>query len=139
MFRRRRKKSNSDNQARPQNPPSPAAPGSPPPPPGPGGGYREAKNPPPLTEAFKEAIEKAVERAKKDLGATGKLGPTAFFVNKDGTMKVAALSFRAEHQQDAVIRRIKEKASAENAFAVMVLSEQGRGRRGMILSAATLG
>ena len=46
-----------------------------------------------------------------------------FFVHADGTMKAVALSLKDEYQREAVMRRIREKALAENISTVIVLTE----------------
>ena len=47
----------------------------------------------------------------------------AFFVQADGTMKTVSLSVKDEYQKEALIRRIREKALAENISTVIVLTE----------------
>ena len=53
----------------------------------------------------------------------------AFFVQEDGTMKTVSLSVTSEYQKEALIRRIREKASAENISTVIALTEMdGEGK-----------
>ena len=96
--------------------------------------------PPHLSDAFKGIVERAAERAKNDLASTGKIRPAAFFVYADGTMKVVSLSFKGQLQKDGLIRRIREKALAENASEVLVLTEAEHERHVItVLSGTTLG
>jgi hypothetical protein len=67
------------------------------------------------------------------LAAKGSLGPTAFFVQTDGTMKVVTLLIRDEQQKETLIGRIREKTKAENVTAVLVLVDAERGKRGMMI------
>jgi hypothetical protein len=138
MFRKRRRKTpppGSEPGAAAANPasdplnPSPVAPGV----------SREAKGPPLLAEAFKGAIEKAADRAKTELAAKGKLESMVFFVHDDGTMKIASLSPRDGRHKELLIRRIREKALAESAYAVMALIEIDPKRHKVVLSGVTPG
>ncbi len=96
--------------------------------------------PPHLSDAFKGIVERAADRARNDLASMGKIRPTAFFVYTDGTMKVVSLSFKDELQKDGLIRRIREKALAENVSNVLVLTEAEHERHVMtVLSGATPG
>jgi hypothetical protein len=138
MFRRKKRRQNAGNgsQANPQQ----AAVACDQPKPLPGGARtgREAKAPPPLTEAFMSAIEKAGDRAHLELASKGKVGPMAFFVHADGTMKVVSLTLKGGQQKEALVRRISEKVTAEDAFAVIVLTETDDEHE-MILSGVTPG
>jgi hypothetical protein len=96
--------------------------------------------PPHLSDAFKGIVERAADRARNDLASMGKIRPTVFFVYTDGTMKVVSLSFKDELQKDGLIRRIREKALAENVSYVLVLTEAEHERHVMtVLSGATPG
>ncbi|MBA4389801.1 MAG: hypothetical protein C0399_02555 [Syntrophus sp. (in: bacteria)] len=139
MFRKRKRRNNTANGPRTDSPPSAPTTNSSAPPPTTVGVHREIKAPPPLTDAFKGAIEKAADRAKSELASQGKLKSTAFFVHADGTMKMVSLLLRDAHQKEALIRRIREKVLAEKAFAVMTLTEINHERQGMVLSGITLG
>ena len=127
------------NESRPQPPLSP--PGSHTPPPVTAGTNRRMQHiPPHLSDAFKGIIERAADRAKNDLASMGKIRPAAFFVYTDGTMKVVSLSFKNELQKDGLIRRIREKALAENTSDVLVLTETEHERHVMtVLSGVTSG
>ena len=76
-----------------------------------------------MTDAFKSTIEKAADRSRSELASEGKIKPMAFFVHADGTMKTVSLSVKDEYQKEALIRRIREKALAENISTVIVLTE----------------
>ncbi len=125
------------NESRPQ--PSLQSPGgAPAPQPAPASSSRGARPPAHLSDELKDIFEKAAERAKNDLAHTGKIRPTAFFVYTDGTMKVVSLSYKDDLHREILIRRIREKASAENVSEVLVLTEAEQGRHTMtVLSAAT--
>lgn len=84
--------------------------------------------------------------AKSEVASTGKVRPTAIFVyeNEAGTSeasttKTIILDWRDELQKEALIRRIREKALAERASAVLTLTEaepESRSRpqgRGMLM------
>ena len=138
MSRKRRGRVNAVNESRPHPPLSP--PNSPATPPVTVSTNRGMHIPPHLSDAFKGIVERAADRARNDLASMGKIRPTAFFVYTDGTMKVVSLSFKDELQKDGLIRRIREKALAENASDVLVLTEVEHGRHVMtVLSGATLG
>jgi hypothetical protein len=62
----------------------------------------------------------------------------AFFVQADGTMKTVSFSLKGEYQKEALIRRIREKALAENIHTVIVLSEIDN-EHGIVLSGVSLG
>ena len=76
-----------------------------------------------MSDAFKNAIEKAADRSKSELVSEGKIKPMAFFVDADGTMKTVSLSVKDEYQKEALIRRIREKVLAENISTVIALTE----------------
>jgi hypothetical protein len=96
---------------------------------------------PHLPDVFKGTVKRAADKARKNLASTGKIWPTAFFVYKDGTMKVVSLSFKNELQKDALIRRIREKVLVENVSDVLVLTEEEHERHVVmtVLSGATPG
>jgi hypothetical protein len=56
-----------------------------------------------------------------------------FFEQADGTIKTVSFSLKDEYQREAVMRRIQEKALAENILTVIVLSEIDN-EHGMLLS-----
>ncbi len=96
--------------------------------------------PPLFHVVFKAFVDRAVDGTKSELASSGQIGPTVFFVYPNGTMKAGALSFRDEFRRDLLKRRIREKALAENAAAVMVLTEgEGEGPGTVILSGAAPG
>lgn len=82
--------------------------------------------PSPLTDAFKKVFEKAVDRARKELLSSGKIGLAVFFVYANGTMNVGSLFFKDELHEGLLKKRVREKALAENASAVIVLTEVER-------------
>jgi len=139
MFRRRRKKNITVNGSRPEPSSSTLAPDSATPSPTGVCVYHETKTPPFLTDALKGAIEKAADRLRSELASEGKIKPMAFFVHADGTMKTVSFLLRDAHQKEALIRRIREKAIAENAFTVMILTEMDHGRHEALLSAVSPG
>jgi hypothetical protein len=139
MFRKRKRRDNTTSGPRQDSPPAVPVTGSPAPSPANTNVQRTIKVPPPLTDAFKGAIEKAADRAKSELAAQGKISSTAFFVHSDGTMKMVSLKLRDAHQKEALIRRIREKVLAEKAFAVMTLIEMEHERQGVVLSGVTSG
>ena len=73
-----------------------------------------------------------------ELASKGKIEPMAFFVHADGTMKAVSLKLKSGQQKEMIVRRIGEKVSAEDAFAVIVLTETDD-EHGMILSGVTPG
>ena len=137
MFRRRRKKNSTVNGSRPEPSSSTLAPDSATPSTTGGGVYHETKIPPFLTDVLKGAIEKAADRARSELASEGKIKPMAFFVHADGTMKTVSFLLRDTHQKEALIGRIREKAIAENAFTVMILTEMDHRRHEALLSAVS--
>jgi hypothetical protein len=139
MFRRRRRKNNTVNGSQSESPPSTLAPDSATPSPIAVGIYHETKTSPLLPDAFKGAIEKAADRSRSELASEGKIKPMAFFVHADGTMKTVSFFLRDAHQKEDLIRRIREKALAEKAFAVMILTEMDHGRHETLLSAVSPG
>lgn len=76
---------------------------------------------------------------KTELASKGKIETMVFFAHEDGNMKVANLVTRDGQQREVLIRRIKEKALAENAFAVMVLNETDSKKHKVVLTAVTPG
>ena len=127
MFRRRKKKNKTVNETQAESPPSNQAPNIDNPPPAVVGIHQETKTSPFLSDAFKSAIEKAADRSKNELVSEGKIKPMAFFVQEDGTMKTVSLSVTSEYQKEALIRRIREKALAENISTVIALTEMDNG------------
>jgi hypothetical protein len=95
---------------------------------------RGVKAPPPPADAFTAVLEKAAERAKHTLISKGKVGMTLFFVHGDGsTVTAVSLSFRDKQQEEALIRRVREKARAENVSAVLLVAEAKREPRGAVV------
>ena len=90
------------------------------------------------SDAFKNAIEMAADKSKSELLSEGKIESMAFFAHADGTMKAVSLSLKDEYQREAVMRRIREKALAENIPTVIVLSEMDN-EHGMLLSGVSPG
>lgn len=123
MFRRRKKKNRTVNETQPESPPSVQLPNFDTRPRSIASTHQETKTPPLLSDAFKSTIDKAADRLKNGLASEGKLKTTAFFVNADGTMKTVTLSVKDEFQKDVLIRRIREKALAENVSTVITLTE----------------
>jgi hypothetical protein len=104
------------------------------------GSNRATQAPPHLSDDFKGIFERAADRARGNLASTGTVGPTVFFVYTDGTMKVLSFTRRHQLQPEELIRRIREKALAESASAVLVLTEAEHGPQGKaVLSGATSG
>ncbi len=99
----------------------------------------ETKTPPVLTGAFREAIEKAADRARSELASKGKMDSMVFFMYEDGILKTMTLTLRGAQQQEALARRIREKVLAENVLAVITLTEMGREQQVMVLSGVTSG
>jgi hypothetical protein len=133
MFRRRKKKNKTVNETQAESPQSVQTPDSDIPPHDVVGTQQETKTPPLLSDAFKNTIEKAADRSRNELASEGRIKPMAFFVLADGTMKTVSLSLKDEYQREAVMRRIREKAWAENIPTVIVLSEIDN-EHGMLLS-----
>ena len=122
MFRRRNKHK-TVNKTQSESPPSVQATNSDTSPHTVVGAHQETKTPPLLTDAFKGTIEKAADRSRNELVSEGKIKPMAFFLLADGTMKTVSLLVKDEYQKDALIRRIREKALAENVSTVVILTE----------------
>ena len=62
-----------------------------------------------------------------------------FFVHEDGTMKAVSLSFTDEYQKESLIRKIREKARAERAFAVIFKTEMDAEKHTVVLSGVSPG
>ncbi len=108
--------------------------------PAPANANRRPQPPSHLPDAFKEIVERAADKIRNDLASTGKIRPTAFFVYPDGTMKAVSLSFKDELHKELLIRRIREKALAENASEVLTLTEAEHERHAInVLSGVTTG
>jgi hypothetical protein len=67
---------------------------------------------------------------KSEVASTGKVRPTAMFVYESepdklevSTTKIVSLIWRGEHQKEAIIRGVREKAYMEHASAVLILTE----------------
>jgi len=129
MFRRRKKKNKTVNETQTESPASIQILDSDISPPAVVGTRQETKIPPFLSNAFKRAIEKAADRSQNELISEGRIKPMAFFIEADGTMRTVSLSVTSEYQKEALIRRIQEKALAENIFTVIVSTEMdGKGK-----------
>jgi hypothetical protein len=136
MFRRRKKKNNTVNgdQSEPSLPfrvPNSAAPSS-------VDVHHQTRASLPFTDAFKDAMEKAAGWTGHH-GSEGTIKPMAFFVHADNTMKAVFLSLRDEYNKESLIRRIREKALAENAFAVIILTEMDNEGHTVVLSGVSPG
>ena len=138
MFKRRKRKNKTENGTQPGSPPPAPAPDRATPSPVAVNVRHETKAPSLLTDVFKGAIEKAFDRSRSELSSKGKMKPMAFFVHADGTMQTVSLVVRDEHQKDVLIRRIREKALAEDAYAVIILTEMDD-KHGVLLSGADSG
>jgi hypothetical protein len=123
MFRRRKRKNQTVNATQPESSPPSRAPNIDMPLPTTVGACQETKIVSLLTDAFKSTIEKASDRSRNELAFEGRIKPMVFFVHEDGTMKTVSLSVKDEYQKDTLIRRIREKALAENIPTVIVLTE----------------
>ena len=135
MSKRRRRKNVTVNRTRSESPSSTLAPNSGAPPPTVVGAHHETKAP--LTDAFKDTVNKAADRARSELISEGRIKPMVFFVHADGSMKRVSLSVGNEYQREVLIRRIREKVSAENVFAVVILTEIDD-KHGVVLSGVTI-
>ncbi len=135
MSRKRRGKVKIVDESRPH--PTLLAPDSPVPPPVTVSTNHEMRTLPISSDALKGVIEKAADRARNNLASAGKIQPTLFFVYKDGTMKVVFFSFKDELQRDGLIKRIREKALAENASYVLMLTEEKQGGHMITVSSGT--
>jgi len=133
MFRRRKKKNKTVNETQAESSLSIQTPDSDIPPPAVIGTRQGTKTSPLLTDAFKSAIEKAADRSRNELVSEGKIKPMVFFIEADGTMKTLSLPVTSEYQKEILIRRIREKALAENISTVIALSEIDN-KHGMLLS-----
>jgi hypothetical protein len=135
MFRRRKKKNSTTNGVEPGPPPrapNPAPPSS-------GAVHHTTKTSPLLTDAFKGAMEKAAEWPRSELVSRRTIKPMVFFVHADGVMNAVYLSLKDEYHKESLIRRIREKALAENAFAVIILSEKDLEGHTVVLSGVSPG
>jgi hypothetical protein len=100
---------------------------------------QEKKRSPALTDTFKSVIEKAADKSRSELSIEGRIKPMVFFVDADGTMKAVYLSVKDnEYQKESLIRRIQEKALAENISTVIVLTEIDHGHT-VVLSGVSPG
>lgn len=138
MFRRRKRKNQTVDATQSESPPSVQAPNSDTQAPTIVGAHQETKTPPLLSDAFKRAIEKAADRSKNELVSEGKIKPMAFFVHADGTMKTVSLFVKDGYQKEVLIRRIQEKALAENISTVVILTEIDN-EHGVVLSGVSPG
>ena len=136
MSRRRTRKNKTLNGTQPESPPPTLASNSGLPLPTTVSAQQETKTP--LTNVFKNTVNKAADRSRSDLISEGKIKPTVFFIHADGSMKTVSLSVENEYQKDVVIRRIREKVSAENISTVIVLTEMDH-EDTMVLSGASAG
>ena len=139
MFRRRKRKNSTANGSQPE-PPSPTlVPNSAAPSSVAFGVHHETKPSLLLTDAFKGAIEKAADWPRSELASEREIKPMVFFVHADGAMKAICLSLRDEYHKESLIRRIREKALAENAFAVIILTEMNNEGHKVVLSGVSPG
>ena len=132
MFRRRKTKNRAVNETQPELTPSIRVSNSDTPSHTAVSAQQETKIPPLLSDAFKNTIDKAADRSRSELLSEGKIKPMAFFVHADGTMKAVSLSLKDEYQREAVMRRIREKALAENISTVIVLTEMDDGHTAVL-------
>jgi hypothetical protein len=124
MFRRRKRKNQTANATQAESPLPDRAPNIDESPPTTIATHVEKKRSPVLSDVFKSTIEKAADRLRSELVSEGKLKPMVFFVDADGAMKTVSLSVKDdEYQKEALIRRIREKVSAENISTVITLTE----------------
>lgn len=123
MFKKRKKKNKAVGETQPEYPRRAQATGSDSAPQPAAGLHQKNKTPPALTDAFKSSVEKAADRFRNELISKGEMKPMVFFVYADGTMKTVTVSIKDGHQKEALIQRIKEKASAEDITAVITLTE----------------
>jgi len=92
-----------------------------------------------VTDTFKDAIEKAADISKNKLATEGKVNPVVFFVQADKTMKTVSLSLKNEYQKEAIVRRIREKALAEDVSAVIILLVMHNERQEIVLTGVSPG
>jgi hypothetical protein len=137
MLRRRKRKNSTGNGTHPE--PPPLVPNSANPSPFSVDVHRETKNSPVLSDAFIGAIEKAADWSRTGLALEGKIRPMVFFVHADGTMKTVSLSFKDELHKELLKTRIREKALAENAIAVIILTEMDNEKHKVVLSGVSSG
>ena len=137
MFRRRRKRNSTGNGTQPE--PLTLVPNSATPSPLSVDVHRETETSPVLSDAFKGAIEKAAAWSKTGLASEGKIRPMAFFVYEDGSMKTASLSFKDELHKELLKTRIREKALAENAVTVIILTDMDYEGHKLVLSGVSPG
>jgi hypothetical protein len=137
MFRRRKRKSGTGNRTNPE--PPPLVLNSATPSPFSVDIHRETKTSPVLSDAFKGAIEKAADWSRTGLASEGKIRPMVFFVHADGTMKTVSLTFKDELHKELLKTRIREKALAENAIAVIILTEMDNEGHKVVLSGVSPG
>jgi hypothetical protein len=100
--------------------------------------HHQTKAAHPFTDAFKDAMEKAAGWTRHH-GLEGTIKPMAFFVHADNTMTAVYLSLRDEYNKESLIRRIREKALAENTFAVIILTEMDNESHTVVLSGVSPG
>ena len=132
MLRRRKRKNSTGNGTHPE--PPTLVPNSATPSPFSVDVHREIKTSPVLSDAFKGAIEKAADWSRTGLASERKIRPMVFFVHADGTMKAVSLSFKDELHKELLKTRIKEKALAENAFTIIILTEMDNKGHKVVLS-----
>jgi len=137
MFRRRKRKNSTGNGTHPE--PPPLVPNSATPSPFSVDVHRENKTPPVLSDAFKGAIEKAADWSRTGLASEGKIRPMVFFVHADATMKAVSISFKDELHKELLKTRIREKALAESAIAVIILNEMDNEGHKVVLSGVSPG
>ena len=115
--------------------PGPGAPESPAPVVSPRGGVAGDQARTSIPAVLRATLERAAEMAKTALGSHGKAAAMAVFAYKsepgqgegDGAdeFKTVSLAWRTELQRETIKRRIREKAAAEGASAVVILTGAG--------------
>jgi hypothetical protein len=103
--------------------------------------HADGKMQPPLSrEAFKPLFEKALAIAKSKLQATGTIGTTTLFLyakspegSPEDKITHVSVSYKDAFHKEAVRQKIRNKVSAEGAYAVVLLASGPRGREGNCL------
>jgi hypothetical protein len=82
-----------------------------------------------IPPVVKSLMEEAADRVKTELTTTGRIRPKAFFLYDEespgSTSKIVTvtLSVRSEEQREALRKRVRDKAAAEGARAVVIVHD----------------
>jgi hypothetical protein len=82
-----------------------------------------------ISPVLKSLMQEGADRAKTELIATGRITPKALFVYDEESptsgykIVTVTLSVRSEQQKEALRKRVRDKAAAEGARAVVIVHD----------------